>query len=196
MRTNGGEAVKLFDHKDGISSFKWSSDGKHIFFLANDQKDDASKKSEKDGDDGIFVDEGPNGQSRGQWSNLWIYDLTAKKERQITKERMIVGGYEPSPDGSRIVFTARRENIRNGAHLVEVSVVDVASGAVAQLTNNQAPEGNVKWSPDGKSVSVYVAPDDKTYELSNGKLYLIDAQSKQYKKISGAHESGIQNYFW
>ena len=195
IRTSGGEAVKLFDHKDGISSFKWSPDGKHIFFLANDQKDDASKKSEKDGDDGIFVDEGPNGQSRGQWSNFWVYDMTAKKERQITKEKMIVGGFDVSPDASRIAFAARKENIRNGAHLGEVSVVDVASGTVTQLTNNQAPEGNVKWSPDGKSVS-YVAPDDKTYELANGKLYLVDAQTKQYRKISGSHESGIQNYFW
>src|SRR5581483_872097 len=195
IRTTGGEAVKLFDHKDGVSSFKWSPDGKRIFFLANDPKDDAAKKAEKDGDDSIFVDEGPNGQNRGQWTNLWVYDLAAKKERQITKEKMIVSGYEPSPDGSRIVFTARKENIRNGAHLSEVNVVDVNSGAVSQLTNNQAPDNNAKWSPDGKSIS-YLAPDDKTYELSNGKLWLIDPQSKQYHKSSGQYEGGIQNYFW
>ena len=195
IRVNGGEATKLIDHKDGISSFRWSADGKQIFFVASDQKSDADKKKEKDGDDAIFVDEGPNGQARGQWSNFWVFNLEDKKERQVTREKMIVGGYDPSPDGKRVVFSARRENARNGGHLSEILLADVASGAITRLTTNEAPEGSAQWSPDGKAIS-YIAPDDKKWELANSKIWIMDVETKAYRNVSAKFEGSIGEHVW
>ena len=93
IRTNGGEAVKLTDHKDGLNSFRWSEDGKSLFFLANEVRSQDQKSAEKAGDDVIDVDAGPNGQGRGQWNELWIFDIASKKERQITKDKLIIGSY-------------------------------------------------------------------------------------------------------
>jgi len=196
IRVSGGEATKLTDHKDGISSFRWCEDGKQLFFLAPDQKSEAEKKKEKDGDDAIFVDEGPNGQtSRGQWSNLWVFNLEDKKERQITKEKMIISNYDPSPDGKWIAFHARRENTRNGGYLSEIYLAETATGQVAQLTSNEAPESAVQWAPDGKRIS-YLARDDKKWELAQDKLWIMNVETKSYRKASAKFEGAIGEYAW
>lgn len=195
IRVNGGEAAKLTDHKDGVSSFRWGADGKQIIFLANDQKSDADKKKEKDGDDAILVDEGSNGQSRGQWSNVWAFSLDDKKERQVTREKMLIGSYDPSPDGKRLAFTARRENTRNGSNLSEVFVADLATGAVTRLTANEAPESGPQWSPDGRRIA-YLAPDDKKWELANSKIWVMDVESKAYRNASAKFDGSIGEYVW
>ncbi|HEX8090780.1 MAG TPA: S9 family peptidase [Blastocatellia bacterium] len=195
IRVNGGEAEKLTDHKDGVSSFRWGAGGKQIIFLANDQKSDADKKKEKEGDDAIFVDEGPNGQSRGQWSNIWAFNLADKKERQVTREKMLIGSYDPSPDGKLLAFSARRENTRNGSNLAEVFIADLTSGAVTRLTANEAPESSPQWSPDGKSIA-YLAPDDKKWELANSKIWVLDVESRAYRNASAKFDGSIGEYVW
>ena len=78
MRTSGGEAVQLTKHKNAVSSYKWSVDSGSIFFLAAEARSKEEEKKYKDGEDAIFVDEGPIGQEEGRWNNLWSIDLTSK----------------------------------------------------------------------------------------------------------------------
>ncbi len=195
IRANGGEAVKLTDHKDGLNSFRWSEDGKSIFFLANELKSQEQKAAEKGGDDAIAVDEGPNGQSRGQWNELWIFELGSKKEKKITREKMIIGAYDPSPDGTSVAFTFRTENARNSGNLSEIAMVDVSSGTMTRLTNNNAPEGQPKWSPDGKLLG-FTAAGITDWDLRNNKLWILDMTSRQIRLVSGTFEGGISGYEW
>ncbi len=195
IRAAGGEATKLSDHKDGISSFKWSEEGGKIFFLANEAKSEEQKKAEKGGEDVIAVDEGPNGQTRGQWNQLWLIDVASKEERRITKDKIIVRDYEPSPDGSRLACTYRTENARNAGNLSEIALIDVASGVLTRLTDNKSPEGNIAWSPDGTSLS-FTASGLDGWELRNSKLWLLDLDSRQARLISGDFESGVSDYAW
>jgi dipeptidyl aminopeptidase/acylaminoacyl peptidase len=195
IRVNGGEAVKLSEHKDGLSAFRWSKDSKQIFFLAADAKSEEQQKKEKEGEDAIFVDEGANGQSRSQWSNLWVINLADKKERQITKEKFLVGGFDPAPDGTRLVFTARRENTRNSQNLSEIHLADVATGAVTRLTENEAPEQAPQWNHAGTEFA-YLAPDDKTYELAGSKLFIMNPATKHYRRVSNDFAGGVGSYVW
>jgi Tol biopolymer transport system component len=59
----------------------------------------------------------------------------------------------PSPDGSRIVFTA----------LDRLYVADLAGGAPQRLTSEEAGEFQAVWSPDGRNVA-YVTWDDDAGE--------------------------------
>jgi dipeptidyl aminopeptidase/acylaminoacyl peptidase len=196
LRTfGGGEATKLSDQKTAIRAFKWSEDSTRIFFTA--EEPDALKDTRKNSiGDGIFVDEGANGQGRSSFSNLWVMTVADSQARQLTKGDQIVADFEPSPDGARIVYTSRPNNRRNHQNLAEVFIVDVASSTSTQLTNNAAPESNLAWAPDGKAVT-YVAPHDKTWELAQGNLYSHPIEGGGRPTIlSGTFQGDIGRYFW
>ncbi len=95
----GGEATKLSDLKSAVRSIRWSEDSTRIFFSAEEPQTDAQKDSRKNAGDGIFVDEGPNGQGRGNFSNLWVITLADKQTRQLTTGDRFIGDFKPSPDG-------------------------------------------------------------------------------------------------
>ena len=132
-----------------------------------------SEGEEIKGEDAIAVDEGPNGQGKGRWSNIWTIDLAEKKEKQITKEQWNVNGMSVSPDGKQVAVHVRRENERNNGNLSEIHTVDLATGAITKVTDNRAPESQVQWSPDGKSLS-YIAACDQAWNLQR-QIRVVDS---------------------
>jgi len=196
MRTSGGEAMQLTDHKSAVSSFKWYPDSKHLIFSANNIKNKEEKEKEKKGEDVVYVYEGPNGQyKRGSWSNLWHFCLKSKKERQITKEKMVVSGFDISLDGKQITYTYRNENARNNPNLSEIAMVTLAEGKITKLTDNKAPERNPLWAPESKRIA-YMAPDDKEWKLASSKIWIMEVKTKKYRLASKQFKGNIQRYRW
>jgi len=195
LPTSGGEATKLTEHKTAIRAIKWSEDASKIFFTA--EEEDPLKESRKNSlGDGIFVDEGPNGQGRGTYSNVWVITVADKQTRRLTTGDNFIGDFQPSPDGTRVVYTRRPTNQRNQQNLAEVYILNVAAASSVQLTKNEAPESNIAWSPDGKAVT-YVAPSDKTWELAQGNLYIHPLEGGGRPTILSAKFQGdIGRYFW
>jgi dipeptidyl aminopeptidase/acylaminoacyl peptidase len=191
----GGEATKLTDLTTGVRAFRWTDDGARIFFVADEPESDEEKASKKNVGDGIFVDEGPNGQGRGRYSNLWVVTLADKATRQVTTGPRLVSGFAPSPDATRVAFVAREENRRNDQHLAEIYVADVATGVVTRLTTNEAPERDVQWSPDGAQVS-FMAPGLGARELRQQKLYAVPAGGGMPRLLSAGFDGNIGSYFW
>jgi len=98
MRTGGGEALRLSDHETAIGSYTWSEDASTLFFVAVDARSEEEEKARKDGDDAIFVDEGPSGQTAGEWNNLWRLDVASKEEAQLTSEEHRIGSFSVFPE--------------------------------------------------------------------------------------------------
>ncbi|HSR70287.1 MAG TPA: S9 family peptidase [Acidobacteriota bacterium] len=195
MRTRGGEAVQLTKHKTSVGRFLWGRDESRIYFQADDARPKEEEAEIKKGADAIFVDEPPNGQGRDQWNNLWMIGLDDKEEKQITDERHLISSWDISPDGSRLVYTARSENRRNQQYLAEIYLHSIQDGLRTRLTDNQAPERGVQFAPDGRRV-LYSAPDDQEWELRNDKIWVIDADSKEYRMVSGAFEGNMGDVEW
>jgi len=197
LRTSGlGEATKLTEQKAAVRSFRWTDDSSRLVFTAEEPQTDAQKEARKNAGDAIFVDEGPNGQGRGTYSNVWMITVADKHARQLTTGEQFIGDFKPSPDGRRVVFTSRPNNQRNRQNLTEVFVVDTTTGTSTQLTKNQAPESNLAWAPDGKAVT-YVAPHDKIWELAQGNLYIHPIEGGGSPTVLSANFAGdIGQYFW
>ncbi|GMV07974.1 MAG: acyl-peptide hydrolase [Gemmatimonadota bacterium] len=195
LRTGGGEAQKLTDHKTAVSSFQWVEGGAALVFQADEARGDDEEKRRKDGEDHIVVDEGPNGQDAAVWSNLWWVDVATGEEKRLTEKEHRVGSYAVSPDGSKVAFAARFENRRNQQNLSEVFLLDVASGEIRRLTENEAPEGRLEWAPDGRRLA-YEAPSDGAWELALDKIWVLDTQTGERRMVSGAFQGNVSGYVW
>ncbi len=194
IRADGGEAWKLTDHKGSIRAFEWSPGGREIVFVSDNAKSDDDKAAEKAGDDAIYVDEGPNGQGRGRFSKIWTIDLHGGQERALTTDDRLIGDFMPSPDGTKVALTYRRQNERNGQYRSEVAIVDAVSGQVKDLTSNQAPESDVRWSPDGQLVS-FTAPSDHTWDLAEARLWVVPAAGGPQRQLA-RFDGSIRAYYW
>jgi dipeptidyl aminopeptidase/acylaminoacyl peptidase len=195
MRTGGGEAIQLTKHKSPVGSYRWSPDGRRIIFSAQKIKSKEQEKKIKDGDDVIFVDEGPNGQSRGEWLHLWSIDLESKKESPILEQDLLIRYFDISPCGNKLLFTARTSNRRNDEFLSEIYLLDLTEGKPIRLTDNQAPEHSPLWSPDGKSC-LFLASDNQAWLNRNTKIWRLDLETRKTDLLSGKFEGSIRGTWW
>lgn len=197
LRTDGGEARQLTHHATSVRRFRWLPDAAGLVFLAEDTLPKDVKKARKDGDDAVFVNEAPNGQGRGQWSNLWrvAVDFDSAEAEPITTGERTVGDFAVSPDGGRVAFTYRTENFRNGGNNSEIALVDVAGGEPRDLTDNDAPERSLAWSPDGRTLT-FVAPSLETWALDEGNLYAMDLASGETRQLMASWPGNLGDYEW
>lgn len=195
MRTEGGEAVQLSEHATSVGSYEWSDDGASIVFVAEDSLPDDEESAREKGYDAIVVDEGPNGQRRGSWNDLWRIDVESGEIRRLTEAEHRIGSFDVAPDGERIAFTVRTENRRNQSNLSEIHLLDAASGETRRLTENRAPEGRLTWAPDGRRLA-YEAPSDGEWELRLDKIWVMDVETGQSRVVSSAYDGNIRDFVW
>ena len=199
LPVDGGEAAQLTRHATAVGSYRWSRDGTSIFFLAADSLPDDVEKERKNGDDAIFIDEGPNGQTRGSWNGVWQVAVgiadAPRGAKRLTEEGRIVGSFAPSPNGNFLAYTYRTENRRNAGHLAEVVLLTIESGDEVRITDNDAPESQLAWSPDGRAIT-FVAPDPETWELDQGNLYHHDIPTGETRQLMPDTDMDMRGYRW
>ena len=198
LRTDGGEARQLTRHPTSVSNVTWAEDASRLFFTASDSLPSKVRKGRKDGADAVFVDEGPNGQTRSEWNGVWstALDFEDGASRRHTPEGIRVGDYAVSPDGSRIAYTYRSENQRNAGHLGEIALVGTREGAMpVDLTDNDAPESRLAWSPAGDLLT-FVAPSLQEWELDQGNLYAMDPETGETRELLPDWSADLRGYRW
>lgn len=97
-------------------------------------------------------------------------------------------GAEASPDGSKILFS------RGGSRLErEIYFLDVASGAVTQLTDAPAYDLGGTWSPDGSRIA-FISDRDGGYY----RLYLMnpDGSDQQHIPLATDPERDVASVSW
>ncbi|HKS04825.1 MAG TPA: hypothetical protein VJR92_00810 [Gemmatimonadaceae bacterium] len=118
---------------------------------------------------------------KGGLSNLYMIDADGRNLRQLTDDE--VGDHQPqwSPDGQKVVFASERgpdtkmDVLRFGKW--RISVLDLASGEVTVLPNQEGRNLNPMWAPDGQSVA-YISdrtgtPNVFMYDFTNREQYQL-----------------------
>ena len=181
---DGGEAMPVTEHRGGVRSFKWMPDSKGFIFLADDMESEEIEKERELGDDSFFVDLAPNGKHKSRYTNFWSIDLANEEEHQMSSIQLVARGFDISPDQTQLVFVARPDTRTNHPGDAEMYLLSLEDGSIARVTDNDAPESSVMWSPDGKYIA-YRAPDDRTHELRSGYFWILDPESRDVRRLDG-----------
>ena len=195
MSLQGGEAVQLTHHANGVDSYKWAPDAKRLFFIAEQPMGEEEKREYDSGDDAIFIFEGPNGREKKSWKNLWVFDLSAGEETRVTDEELIINEFDISPDGKQVVFAATEQEDDNYSFLAELYRLDLNDKKLVRLTNNRAPEAGIQWAPEGKTI-VYHAPSDRDNDLTHGYLWVMNPETGERRRLDKPNQGEISVLAW
>jgi dipeptidyl aminopeptidase/acylaminoacyl peptidase len=120
------------------------------------------------------------------YSHLFVVDSTGGTPRQVTSGNFDHGAGQWTPDGSELVFSGLREKDADWqVRESEIYAVNVASGAVRQLTRRKGPDFGPSVSPDGKYVA-YIGHDatKDTYEVP--KIHVIDIKGGKPRVLAAS----------
>lgn len=124
MRTDGGEARKVSDAKDGVSAFAFSRDGKWLAFSAG----------------------------KANARQLWLVDLTREDAEPVqwTKRATPVRNFAWSPDSARIFFTAPesvdKDDEKRREKKFDVRIVDEPRPNVHLWSVSVADKSEKRWT--------------------------------------------------
>ena len=166
---DGGEAWKVFDHKEGIQSFRISPDGRKILFIAQQALSEEEEKKRKAKDDAEVVDE------KFRWSHIWVYNMSSKKSVKLTEGDFVVSDARWSPDGKQIAYVRRPNTKNDESWKTDIWITDPASKTSRKLYENPGSDSSPHWSPDGRSIAFSSSPHATTSNMYT-KLYVIPVQ--------------------
>ena len=174
------EALTTLNHS--VGEFRFSPDGRALAFAATDTARAGRV---------VVV-----GESH-RYARLYVTPVEhtggTRAVRLLTRSDMQVGGhvgagldgpgFSWSPDGSAIVFTHSPSPLGDDWVNADISIVDIASGAVRPLIRSASAEGGVLWSPDGKWIALAVSDAPATYALTT-RIHLISPTNGEQRPLA------------
>lgn len=160
----GGDAQMITHGKTGVIQFAWRPDGKAIAYVAEDEKPEtkgeaAHNKLFRVGHSAFTESDAPAP------AHVWLASLDGTSPRRLTSGTWsLPTSLPPGPPSSPIKWTAdgkaivlvRQETPATGDQdKSRIVVLDVASGAMRDLTGTTTLEGYPQLSPDGRTVAYW-----------------------------------------
>ena len=215
MRADGGEAAKLTDSKESVSSYSWSPDSARIAYVTADPRSAEEEANLKKRDDERVFE----GDFR--YAHIWVVAVpegphfSAAPAMRVSEGTAYTVAGAPSwaPDGKRFVFGAGatpmlRDN-RRDIYLAELvgegNPQRVTSTRIEKISTNFGSDTSPKWSPDGKSIAwtsePYAGaplPDGTAPGVTlQSKLMLYDVAAKSIEDVSSpAFDTDAGNPVW
>ncbi len=204
-----GTSANITALAESPSGIAWSPDGKQIAYTARVPgeglklgKPPAKPEGAEWGkplqvidrvtyrrDGGSYVKPGTN--------QLFVVSATGGAPRQLTFGEYSNGGaVEWSPDGTALYFSANRradwevEPLRS-----DIYRLDIASGAIAALTDRVGPDQSPQVSPDGRQIA-YLGFDDVGNAFDQTKLYVMNADGSDSRQLVPGFDRGFDGLEW
>ncbi len=108
-------------------------------------------------------------------THLWVLDVATKAALRVTKGDFTVGSFDWSPNGQQIAFDHRINGDNANGGTADISIVNVADGAVRHLVTQAGPDTNPVWSPDGTKILFESKMANPSFFYTNTVLALIPA---------------------
>lgn len=159
LSMNGGEARRITNLKNGVTTFRWSPDGSQLVVVSrvgpSDNRADNKERSDVRHYKNLSYKFNDTGWFDDRRTHIWVVDMNTGSARQIT-EGNDCNDSDPqwSPDGKRIAFVSNRtgkeyDEDRN----TDVWVISVAGGPLTKISDHDEADNSPRWSPDGKTIA-------------------------------------------
>src|SRR5581483_10478038 len=159
LSMQGGEARRITNLKNGVSSFQWSPDGTRLACLSRigpgDTRPELAERSDVRHYRNISYKFNDTGWFDDRRSHLWVVEVKAGASKQITSgDDWNDTDPQWSPDGTKIAFVSDRtgkafDDSRN----TDVWVIAAEGGPLTKISNHAEADRSPRWSPDGKTIA-------------------------------------------
>lgn len=137
------------------------------------------------------------------WMQLFAVRADGGAPRQLTRGAFHHGGLPYTagtiswvPDGSEIVFSARRSpRWELDVSESDVWAVNVSSGVMRQLTDRVGPDQTPVVSPDGNLIA-YLGYDDRHVGYQHTQLYVMQRDGSGKRLVSGRFDYSVSRPIW
>jgi len=214
LPTRGGEAERVSDAAADVSEAIWSPDGEWIAYVAPDGPPADRERRERERDDARVVDEDDRP------GRLWLVRVRPDAEGRLTGRKLLATGFsvggaaDPtapdsiafSPDGRTIAFSHTPRPVINDWPSSDISLADVATGAVRPFAATGAAETSPLFSPDGRFLAYVVTDEPPRWahrenirlaplDVSAGPGRTLPASFDESPELAGFSADGATIYF-
>lgn len=205
LPVDGGEARQVTTHPTAVERFAWRPDGAALAFVAHDEEPRREGEARfvtsfEVGAQDIFLRRTFTPQ------HLWLATLDGAPARRLTQGAWTVqfslppgAGGAPirwSRDGSRLTFTQQVAPQTGKNDSTRIAVLDVASGAVRDLTGRRTVERASAFSPDGALIA-YLQPRDGARDRGFlSEVYVAPASGGAGRSVTRALDRHVLRAEW
>lgn len=159
LSMSGGEARRLTNLKNGVSTFRWSPDSHRMVVVSrigpSDARADSSERSDVRHYRNTFYKSNDSGWFDDRRTHLWVVDVKSGSAKQIT-EGHDWNDSDPqwSPDGKRIAFVSNRTGKEYDLNRnTDVWVIPTDGGPLTKISDHEEADNSPRWSRDGKTIA-------------------------------------------
>lgn len=135
-------------------------------------------------------------------SHLWTFEVAdalkapvAGKQATSGKD-FTVGGFDWSPDGTRIAFSAAINPDLVKSETSDIYVLTLADGSVKKIVSQPGPDSSPQWSPDGKQLVFASAMGNPKHYHANRRLAVAPAEGGAVRSITDTFDENPQLLDW
>ena len=190
MPVSSGDMFRLTNKEGGIISFRWLPEDRGIGYISGGVSSAKEKELKKRGYDFIYYEE----NLKNSHLHVARYDENWKQvwEWQLTEEGQ-TWDFEFNAQGTQIAASISPKNLIDHRYMFrKIYLIDLASGDLKQISENQGKLGNYAFSPDGSHLAYAAALNINDHQVSQA--FVVNVQSGLVTNLTPEKYRGHVNH--